>query len=167
MNCKRGSNGRVNIQVPSVEGRFRLMDAIPTAPSTDYRNATAGSWYATALSEGYFSGKNIASLQAQLRQGVLDMSSGKVSIGQQDEDVLKIIMRSIFLTESKNLPGDIPHQIASLNKKVLDYAIPQVYGEAQGYLKYCDAASSTLAPLPPPINVTRPDMQLFPKPWLS
>lgn len=143
------------------------MDAIPVAPSTDYRNATAGSWYATALSKAYFSAANIASLQRQLQEGVKKASGGHIVIGAQDEDTLKIIMRSIFLTESKNLAGEIPQQVAALNQQVLDYAVPQVYGEARGYIKYCQDASTTITPIPPPISVVRPDKQLLPKPWLS
>ena len=57
-------------------------------------------------------------------------------IDQQNCDELKIIMRSIYLQECKNLPHDIKYQISTLNNLVITYAIDQIYKEAVGYIKY-------------------------------
>lgn len=166
MDCKRSSNGRVNIVVPAVENRFNLTDRIPVSRSTDYRDATAGSWYSTCLSQKFFGAENITKLQKGMIEGVFKRSNGKFRIGMQNQDTLKIIMRSIFLTESKNLPNGVPQQIASLNKQVLDYCVPQIVGEAVGYVNYCRDASTLSVPMSAPINVARPDRQLQPNPWL-
>lgn len=86
-------------------------------------------------------------------------------IGHQDPDVLKIIMRSIFLQYSKNNAQDIKQQIEALNKLVLDYAIPQVYGSAQGYMKYKHDASTLVVPLSNPVMSKTNDKQLLLKKW--
>ena len=49
------------------------------------------------LSDTFFSSQNIQLLQNSIRAGVYNMSNGKFTIGPQDCDTLKIIMRSIFL----------------------------------------------------------------------
>ena len=97
-----------------------------------------GNWYNTALSTTFFSKQNINLLQKELQWGVYETSNQQYIIDRQDEDELKIIMRATFLTQSRNLPSDIRSQIEKLNSHVLDYAVPQVYGEAQGYIKYRD-----------------------------
>ena len=80
-------------------------------------------------------------------------------------DELQIIMRSIFLQNSKNRPNDIPKQINDLNKIVFDFAINQVYGEADGYMKYKRDASTLVVPLALPILSYSNDKQLELKKW--
>ena len=70
-------------------------------------------------------------------------------------------MRSIYLQYSSNLPTNINHQIAALNKMVLNYCIPQVFSEAQGYMKYLSDASSMYTPMEPPVLAKENDKQLF------
>jgi len=74
-------------------------------------------------------------------------------------------MRSIFLQNSKNLPKDIPQQIQDLNKLVLDYCVKQVYGEAEGYMKYKTDVSTLVIPIAHPIMAYSNDKQLELKPW--
>ena len=61
-------------------------------------------------------------------------------------------MRSIFLQNSKNNNINIPNQIEVLNKLVLDYCIPQIYGEAQGYIKYKNDVSTLAVPIDRPVS---------------
>ena len=75
------------------------------------------------------------------------MSKGKFTVGPQNCDTLKVIMRSIFLTHSANMPVDIEAQIESLIRLVLDYAVPQVFGSVQGYMNYRRDASTLAVPL--------------------
>ena len=142
MNCQE-TNGRVNIIVPSPDTLFTLKDRIPVGSKTSaYRDAMEGIWYDTALSTCFFSVRNINLLQEELQQGVYKASNQQYVIDRQDDDELKIIMRAMFLTHSRNLPSDIRSQIKKLNSYVLDYAVPQVYGEAQGYAQYKIDAST-------------------------
>ena len=109
--------------------------------------------------------RNIDFLQNAIQHGVYRRSNKQYVVGRQDSDVLKIIMRSIFLQYSKNKSDDIKGQVETLNKLVLDYAVPQVYGSAQGYMKYKHDASTLVVPLSNPIMSKTNDKQLLLKPW--
>ena len=122
------TNGRVNIMDQNTSAVFTLSDHIPVDDKSDFREALNGSWNNTPLSISFFSSKNINMLQNGLRYGVYVKSNNQFIIGQQNIDELKIIMRSIFLQNSKNLPNNISDQINDLNNKVLEYAINQIYG---------------------------------------
>ena len=45
-------------------------------------------------------------------------------------------MRAIYLQHCKNLPTNITGQIEELNNMVVEYAVPQIFGEANSYIKY-------------------------------
>lgn len=144
------SNGRVDIIGPKIEDQFAMYDKMPANQCVGYRDAMVGNWENTDLSTMFFSGANIQTLQQGIREGVYNMSKGAYNVGNQDCDTLKIIMRSIFLQYSANVANNIQAQINALNKLVLDYSIPQVYGGAQSYMKYCHDASTLVTPLSNP-----------------
>ena len=154
-------NGRVDIMGPNTTAAFTLSDKIPVNQMSSYRDAMQGNWYNTELSNAFFSEQNILILQNGIRFGVYKKSNKKYTIGYQDGDELKIIMRSIFLQHSKNLPDKIAEQIENLNKLVLDYAVKQVYGEADAYMKYKRDASTLVTPIEPPVMSKPNDKQLM------
>jgi hypothetical protein len=160
------SNGRIDILGPNIEQLFSMSDRIPI-DSTKYafRDAMTGNWYDTQLSNAFFSVKNIQIIQNGIRAGVYNKSNQQYVVGEQNMDELQIIMRAIFLQYAKNLPINIAEQIHDLNKAVLDYAINQVYGEADGYMKYKRDASTLVVPLAMPILVSTNGKQLELKKW--
>lgn len=142
------ANGRVNILDPINNSVFQLYDKIPIdEKTTNYRNALTGNLEPNNLSKTFFSGGNILILQHGLIAGVYKSSGGSFQIGYQNEDTLKIIMRSIYLQHSTNLPTNITGQVEQLNDLVLDYSIPQICGEAKGYVKYKNDVSTLPIPL--------------------
>ena len=146
-------NGRVNILGNNVKDRFNLYEKVPlNKKSTAYDEALTGSMQSNPVSKAFFSIQNIENVQQELIKGVHEESRTRFSIGKQDEDTLKIIMRSIFLQNSRNLPGNIQMQINELNKHVLDYAIPQIIGEAEAYIKYKNDVSTLAVPLTRPVS---------------
>ena len=158
-------NGRIDILCDNSMGRFQLHDKIPISDRDDYaNNAMNGNWERSALSDTFFSMKNIQILQNGIRTGVYKESNGRFSISEQDEDILKIIMRSIFLQNSKNLPSNISEQVEELNNLVLAYAVPQVTGEAIGYVNYKRDASTMYTPIAAPAS-TYHSNTLEQKPW--
>ena len=164
-NPKR-SNGRVDILGPNPDLRFSMMDRIPVNQQCGaYSEAMTGNWNNTPLSVAYFSERNIKIIQNGIRAGVYNKSNGQYVIGEQNCDELKIIMRSVFLQHSKNLATDIPGQIKVLNDFVLNFAVNQVYGEAEGYMKYKRDASTLVVPLSTPILTYSNDKQLELKHW--
>lgn len=163
----RINNGRVDIKSPDTSNLFSMFDKIPANQCASFRNPTEGLWDETYLSKAFFSQQNIQIIQNGIRSGVYNKSNGQYLIGLQDCDPLKIIMRSIYLQYSANQPNNLTQQIEELNKIVLNYCIQQVYGEAQGYLKYIDDASTLVVPIAHPVMANNTDRTLELKTWFG
>ena len=159
------NNGRVNIQGPDTSYLFNMYDKIPANQCATFRNPTEGLWDDSTLSIAFFSQQNIQILQNGIRAGVYHKSDNQYIVGPQDCDSLQIVMRSVFLQNSANKPDNIPQQISELNKIVLNYCIQQVYGEAQGYVKYMSDVSTLVVPIAHPVMVSNSNKQLSLKPW--
>ena len=135
------SNGRVDILGP-IGTPLNFADKIPINNCESFRDALCGTWIDNPLSLVYFSKQNIEILQNAIKKGVYDKSNQQYIIGQQNCDELKIIMRSIYLQNSNNLPYNITNQVNKLNNLVLEYCIKQIYNEAVSYMKYKRDAST-------------------------
>tara|TARA_B100001059_G_C17772939_1_gene549526 strand:+ start:55 stop:654 length:600 start_codon:yes stop_codon:yes gene_type:complete len=143
-------NGRVHLLDDSnPDLRFQMAEKISIKnKATEYRDALTGLHEETVLSRAYFSEENIQILQNGLRAGVYELSNKEWSVPPQNIDNLKIIMRSIYLQYAKHSTTEsITDQIRKLNQYVLDYAVPKVYNEAQGYLNYIRDQSTLVMPL--------------------
>lgn len=159
------TNGRVDIKTPNTSTLFEMYDKIPANQCATFRNPTEGLWSDTNLSTAFFSSQNIKILQNGIRAGVYHKSNGQYIIGPQDCDSLKIIMRSVYLQNAANQSNNVSSQINELNKIVLNYCIQQVYGEAQGYMKYIDDASTLVVPIAHPVMADNSDRELEFKTW--
>ena len=168
-NYSRTTNGRINILTSNPSNsldQFQMYDKIPVNQCSTFRNPTEGLWNNTSLSDTFFSHKNICYVQNAIREGVYHLSKKQFIISNQDEDTLKIIMRSIYLQHAANQPTHIEKQIQELNQIVLDYCIPQVYNEARGYNKYLVDVSTMYTPIPPPILAKQNDKELILHNWV-
>ena len=105
----------------------------------------------TLLNQLYFSTKNI---QNKLRYTVYKMSNGQFTIGDQNEEELAIIMRSIYLQYSKNLPDNITEQIRQLNNIVVDQTAPDLLSNVKQYIKYLEDANEPYKLMQRPQNVS-------------
>ena len=159
------SNGRIDIQSPDTRSLFNMYDKIPAHQCSTYRNPLEGQWDDSTLSNAYFSKENIQIIQNGIRAGVYKQSNKQYVVAPQDCDSLKIVMRSIYLQYSANLPGNISSQIEALNQMVLNFCIQQVYGEAKGYMKYLSDASNMYVPIAHPVLAKDDDKELVLKPW--
>tara|TARA_B110000008_G_C16962010_1_gene560522 strand:+ start:1678 stop:2160 length:483 start_codon:yes stop_codon:yes gene_type:complete len=140
------NNGRINIMGPNKDPLFGLYSQDNKNKSTSYKNAMVGNLENTVLSNAFFSADNIQIIQNGIKAGVYHLSNGQHVIGNQDEDTLKIIMRSTFLQFSNNNPNNITQQIIDLNKLVTEYCIPNINNEADAYLKYKKDVSTLAVP---------------------
>ena len=161
----KSNNGRVDIKSPNTSTLFEMYDKIPANQCVTFRNPTEGLWTDTYLSKAFFSQQNIQMLQNGIRAGVYKKSNGQYTIGQQDCDSLKIIMRSVYLQYAANQINNISDQVTELNTIVLNYCVQQVYGEAQGYMKYINDASTLVVPIAHPVMADNTDRQLYLKSW--
>lgn len=158
-------NGRVDIKSQNTTKLFQMYDKIPAHQCTTFRNPTEWLWDETTLSRVYFSYENIQLLQNGIRAGVYKKSKGQYTIGPQDCDSLKIIMRSIYLQHASNLPNNVKAQVTELNKMVLNFCIQQVYSEAQSYMKYISDVSTLAVPIAHPVMPDNSDRELTLKSW--
>jgi len=161
-------NGRVNLEEPeNPDARFQMFEKIAIKnKSTEYRESLTGDIENTLLSRTYFSAENIQIVQNGLRAGVYKMSgSREIVLPPQNIDILKTIMRHIFLEHAQYKPDGIADQIERLNKLVLDYVVPKVYSEAIGYLKYLEDQSRLVVPIELPRQSDRVYKQLELKPY--
>ena len=149
---KMQGNGRVNILNENINNVFSLYDRIPVDNKNGYVDAMKGNWMNTNLSIAYFSKENIQILQNGIRAGVYNKSNKQYIIAPQNEDTLKIIMRSIFLQHSNNIMDNITAQIKDLNDMVINYCGPKLMGEAKGYIKYKEDISNLAIPINRPIS---------------
>jgi len=160
-------NGRVNIiEPPSPNIRFQMQERIAVKnKTTEFREAISDIWESNVLAQVFFCPENIQIIQNGLRAGVYKMSNNQFVIAPQNMDSLKIIMRSIYLQYAEHYPNNITEQVERLNQLVLEYAVPSVYNEAMGYLKYCQDQSSLVVPLELPRHHDREYKQLELKKW--
>jgi hypothetical protein len=149
---------------PKYNGRIDLMSStfqVPqynrtnedTRKNTPYiKEAVRGQLDTNALSSLYFSESNINALQHGIRFLVWKKTCGKYTISNQSEDELRIVMRSIYLQHSKNLPFGIVEQVKELNGLVLDYCVPKVIEELHMYSAYKRDISTLPIPLDRGVN---------------
>lgn len=157
-------NGRVNLNIQNpTNDIFKLYDKIKVKDqnNSSYYNALTGNLENTELSKTFFCFKNINFLNTSLQNAILKKSNGKYNIGPQDNDQLKIIMRSVYLQNSVNQNENIQQQVNILNNIVLGICIPQVFGEIQSYLKYKEDISNLAIPNDRPVMTsTSKNLQL-------
>lgn len=144
-------NGRVNIMGKS-RNQFELFDnpGQKYNKNSGYKDALNGNWDDSVLSKVFFCNGNIEIIQNGIRAGVYALSNGRYEVSPQDETNLKIIMRSIFLQNASNLPNNITQQVTELNKLILNYCIPNVFNEAEAYIKYKNDVSTLAVPMKRP-----------------
>lgn len=159
------SNGRIDIEGPNISVKFGMMDRIPVNDCSSFRDALTGNWNDSPMSIAFFSNKNIQIIQNGIRAGVYERSNETYLISPQDCDIIKTIMRSMYLQHAINLNSNYREQIADLNKLVIDYAVTQIYGEVDGYLKYKRDASNMYTIMPYPILATTKAKTLELKKW--
>jgi hypothetical protein len=144
-------NGRIDFKIIENGTPFFLQDKIAVDNRTTFENLKY-TQQNTQLSNLFFSLKNVQIIQNGLRAGVYNYSNKKYVIDEQDLDSLNIIMRAIFLQNSKNLNTNLREQIEELNKLIIDYCVPKIYSEVEGYINYKKDASTLAVPLDKPIS---------------
>jgi len=145
------SNGRIDFINIENGTPFFLQDKIVNDNRTTFDNLKFVQQN-TVLSNLFFSLKNVQIIQNALRAGVYNYSNKKYIIDEQHPDSLNIIMRAVFLQNSKNQPDNLTQQIDELNKLVINYCVPKLYSEVEGYINYKRDASTLIVPLDNPIS---------------
>jgi hypothetical protein len=109
--------------------------------------ATGRKLLSSGVSEVYFSERNVDALQDAIRYRVFVDSGGEHTIDRQSDVELAIIMRSVYLQESRNVETDVVAQVRQLNASVLDFCVPRIMQEIRGYLQHIDDISKLPVPI--------------------
>jgi hypothetical protein len=106
----------------------------------------------TPLNQVFFSQDNIETIQRGIHDQVMLLSGGKYDIDRQNDDDVKLIMRSYYLMFSLNNPNNISAELADLNSRVIGYASARVYSEADFYMFYRKDLEDFAPPIANPMN---------------
>lgn len=109
---------------------------------------------ATPLNEVFFSDANIDKLQKDIQEQVRMMSGGKYTIGRQDDQQLKLIMRSYYLMYSQNNPANVAGELEDLNRRVVGYSAGKVYSEVDFHDFYMKDLQQFPDPIGNPMKVS-------------
>ena len=146
-------NGLVNVMTDEMDllsEKFSMQDKIPVEESSDFREALNGTMENSILSKVFFCKENIQIIQNGIRSNIYNCTNKKHIIDQQPNDIIKIIMRSIFFQNAKHLSNDITKQVADLNNMVISECSRKVKNQLDSYLKYKDDISTLATPIDRP-----------------
>jgi hypothetical protein len=151
-------SGRVpNINDPDLKSfpikRVGLYSEGQSILSYDMRQDLVGNLHKeTPLNKIFFSPENVDSLQNQIQNQVNAMSGGKYKIDRQNDDDLKIIMRSYYLMFGKNNPNNVDGELKELNSRVVGYAAGKIYSEVDFHMFYLKDIQDFAPPIANPMN---------------
>lgn len=98
----------------------------------------------------FMSDMNGDALQDAIRYRVYVESGSEYVIGRQAEAELSTVMRSILLQFGRNddsSTASILHQVRELNARVLEFCVPRILREVDGWMQYRRDASQTYVPM--------------------
>lgn len=107
---------------------------------------------ATPLNTVFFSEANLDRIQSEIVHQVSLMSGGKYRIDRQDDDQVKIIMRSYYLMFGKNDPNKVSDELQELNGRVIGYCAGKVYSEVDFHMFYRKDIEDFAPPIAGPMN---------------
>ena len=142
-------NPYVNINNYDGGRPYELHQNLNVNTNNNFYNALKNIHEHTALSRAFFSRKNIEILHTEIINAVLKVSNNKYNIGKQSESSLEIVMRSMYLQHGKNLPCHIDEQTKVLNKRVLEFCVPNIMTNIKQYIGYINLLKN---PCPVPLD---------------
>ena len=155
-----GQNGRVNLNPVQNAGGSSIPDSAGfTFPKQTEVNFASdmlrGNWDHTALSDTFFTRKNVDVIQSEIQKEVYRISGPKKwDIGSQDVDEIKMIMRAMYLQYAKNNPFNVEGQIEELNQLVIKWSTPRIMSEIEQYNYYLNDISHLPIPIQQPMNMS-------------
>jgi primase-polymerase (primpol)-like protein len=108
----------------------------------------------STLNQIFFSKKNMEYIQDKIRFNVYEKSNKKFIIDKQSDTELEIVMRSIYLQHSPNLPNKIKEQIEYLDGLVVNWCSEKIIPEVNQYLGYMKEIEYMPIPIDLPLNLS-------------
>ena len=146
-------NGRVTLTNDNIKD-MKMIDNENERMNNFQVEALYGIQETSTLNQLFFSKKNMENIQNAIRYNVYIKSEKKFVIDKQSDVELEIIMRSIYLQHSPNLPNKIKEQIEYLNKLVCDWCVGQIIPEVNQYIGYIKEIEYMPVPIDLPLNLS-------------
>lgn len=123
---------------------------------TPYKGIIGSIQELSNFSKIYFSKENVTWLQKNIRYTVYITSNKKYVIHNQDETNLLIVMKAIYLQNSKNPsnPAMYKEELLRLNNLVIGEVTPDIITQLQQYNGYIKDISNNPMPIPLPRNTS-------------
>ena len=146
-------NGRVTTTNENIKD-MKMIDREDEKMNNFQVEALYGIQETSTLNHAFFSKKNMNNIQNMVRYNVYEKSDKKYIIDKQSDVELEIIMRSIYLQHSPNLPNKIIEQINYLNKLVCNWCVEQILPEVMQYIGYIKEIEYMPVPMDLPLNLS-------------
>jgi hypothetical protein len=146
-------NGRVTL-TPGTIKDMKMIDRENETMNNFQVEALYGIQETSQLNQLFFSKKNMEIVQNMIRYNVYEKSNKKHIIDKQSDIELEIIMRSIYLQHSPNLPNKIKEQIEYLDKLVTDWCVENIIPELDQYFGYIKEIEFMPMPIDLPLNLS-------------
>tara|TARA_B110000914_G_scaffold225484_1_gene246336 strand:+ start:286 stop:666 length:381 start_codon:yes stop_codon:yes gene_type:complete len=108
--------------------------------------------FGTPLTKLYFSKKNSDAIHSAIQYRVY--KDHDIRIGKQSDSELRIIMKSMYYSDGKNLTTDIINQVRCLNAKVIKYAVKQIMVQVNQYTVFQEHQNTLPVPMELPKNMS-------------
>jgi hypothetical protein len=142
-------NGRVNNLMEKNEKTHELYEENNSEYNSD---PLQGIQEYSKLNAAFFSNKNYQRTQNLIRKTIYDKSGHLID--PLKETHLKVVMRSVFLQNARNLPHNIAEQINDLDKIILSYCVSNIVNEINQYKSYIEHVNNLPTPLEHPKNLS-------------
>jgi hypothetical protein len=146
-------NGRVTL-TPGTIKDMKMIDSENETMNNFQVEALYGIQETSQLNQLFFSKKNMEIVQNMIRYNVYEKSGKKHIIDKQSDIELEIIMRSIYLQHSPNLPNKIKEQIEYLDKLVMEWCVENILPEVDQYFGYIKEIEFMPMPIELPLNLS-------------
>lgn len=126
-------------------------------------NLTNEDYSQEPVGEVFFSEKNVKRLQKQIKDEIFMRTKGKFILEEdQDANDLIIAMRGVYKMYGKFMNSRIVHQVKELNKRLVNFVVPDMITEMKQYYGYQKDINEPLKPIDRPVNVSNAGRRTLP-----
>ena len=117
----------------------------------------------TDLTKLFYSDENIERLQKMIKREIFVKTNGQFKLEEhQDDSDLIIAMNYVFENEARHLPFKLVSQVKVLNKKLLEYIIPDMISNTKQAYGYVLEINKPLNPLDRPLCLSHSGRKTLP-----
>ncbi|ARF09316.1 hypothetical protein Catovirus_2_265 [Catovirus CTV1] len=145
------------------EANIKTQDFSEMALKGDFYRACDGDSNVDQVGKLYFSDENMKRVQKMIKREIYTRTKGVFRLDtDQDESDLLVAMRAVYYEHCRFLPSNIVRQVKELNRKLLDYIIPDVITQIKQSYAYIQEINQPLKPIARPINVNNAGRRTLP-----